>query len=181
MFTFFLTSFSFACILRRTKGVCMNSLDIIERETNRNQISSLPQVLPLCPLCGEEKSALVNCGAHEKSFYDRRKLKNAANKLFDLVGQAALQAYDSEEMDCFVCPQCRSAYSQSSSFCPLYVLYQGIYAFLEEQKSLHQRNEAEAMKLLWNKQSDGNINPNSVLHRFRITSALDENQSIPSE
>ena len=158
----------------------MNSMDIIKHETNLNQITISPEVLPLCPLCGEEKSALVNCGAHEKSFNDQRKLKNAANKLFDLVGQAASQAYDTEEMDCFVCPQCRSAYLQSSSFCPLYVLYQGIYAFLEEQKSLHQRNEAEAMKLLWNKQSAENINPNSVIHRFRITSALDENQSILS-
>lgn len=158
----------------------MNSIDIIEHEANLNRSGLIPQYLPICPLCGEEKSSLVNCGAHEKSFYDRRKLKNASKKLFNLVGQAASQAYDSEEMDCFVCPQCRSAYLQSSSFCPLYVLYQGIYAFLEEQKSLHQRNEVESMKILWNNQSNESINPNTVIHRFRITSALDEHQSIQS-
>lgn len=158
----------------------MNSIDIIKHESNPNHIIPSPQNLPLCPLCGEEKRALVNCGAHENSFDDQRKLKNASNKLFELVGRAALQAYDSEEMDCFVCPECRSTYLHSSSICPLYVLYQGIYAFLEEQKSLHQRNEEEAMKLLWNNQSDENINPNTVIHRFRITSALDENQSVLS-
>lgn len=158
----------------------MNTLDIIKNESNLNTSRSIPQNLPLCPLCGEEKSSLVNCGAHENLLNDERKLKNASNKLFDIVGQAASQAYDSEEMDCFICPQCRSAYLQSSSFCPLYVLYQGIYTFLEEQQSLHQRNEVEAMNLLWNHQSNGNINPNTVIHRFRITSALDENQSILS-
>ncbi len=158
----------------------MNTLDIIEHKSNLNLGRSSHQNLPLCPLCGEEKNALVNCGAHENSFYDERKLKNASNKLFDLVGQAASQAYDSEEMDCFICPQCRSAYLQSSSFCPLYVLYQGIYAFLEEQQSLHQRNEVEAMKLLWKHQSSGSTNPNTVIHRFRITSALDESHSILS-
>lgn len=158
----------------------MNSLDIIKHESDLFMSRLFPQILPICPLCGEEKSALVNCGAHEKSFYDKRKLKNASNKLFDLVGQAALQAYDSEEMDCFICPQCRSAYLQSASFCPLYVLYQGIFAFLEEQKSLHQRNEVESMKMLWNHQSNESINPNNVIHRFKITSALDENQSVLS-
>ena len=158
----------------------MKTIDIIKRESNLNQITPSSQNLPICPLCGEEKRALVNCGAHENFFYDQRKLQNASNKLIELVGRAALQAYDSEEMDCFVCQECRSTYLQSPSFCPLYVLYQGIYAFLEEQKSLNQRNEEEAMKLLWNNQSNENINPNTVIHRFRIISALDENQSILS-
>ena len=131
--------------------------------------------LPVCPLCGQEKDALVNCGAHENSFTDIGKLRNATKKLHSIIGSGAEYAYDIDEHDCFVCQDCRSNYLQFNSYCPLYVLYQGIYNFFDEQKSTYDRDENEAMKMLWNVQSNGNADPNALIHRFKLTCALDEN------
>ena len=130
--------------------------------------------LPVCPLCGQEKDALVNCGAHENSFSDIRKLRIAAKKLHSIIGTGAEHAYDVEEKDCFVCQDCRSNYLQFNSFCPLYVLYQGVYNFFDEQRSIYDRDENEAMKMLWNVQSNGKADPDILIHRFKLTCALDD-------
>jgi len=129
---------------------------------------------PICPLCGEKKDSLVNCGAHDNKFSEPSKLISAPRKLCDIIGKASETAYNSEERDCFVCPQCRSIYLQMPSFCPLYVLYQGIYAFLDEQATIFGRDEEESIKAFWNYQSKGDVNPNAVIHRYKIAGAIDD-------
>jgi len=156
----------------------MKPIDITEDEILINPYKNFADNQPVCPLCGEMKDFLVNCGAHEKSFNNTQQLQNASNRLYDIIGSSASHAYDTEERDCFVCTECRTTYMQYSSFCPLYVLYQGIYAFLDEQKFLYNRNEEEAMKLLWNNQANMDIKPNTVIHRYRITSSIDATQSL---
>ncbi len=156
----------------------MNPIKISDTDISIQIDEQLTDEQPICPLCGEKKDALVNCGAHEHSFDDAQRMKSAANNLYDIIGSAAAYAYNSEERDCFVCTECRSAYLQYSSFCPLYVLYQGIYAFIDEQKFLYNRSEEEAMKLLWKNQSDMDVKPNTVIHRYRITSAVDATQTL---
>ena len=131
--------------------------------------------LPVCPLCGQEKDALVNCGAHENSFTDIGKLRKANKKLYSIIGSGAEYAYDIDENDCFVCQDCRSNYLQFNSYCPLYVLYQGIYSFFDEQKAIYDKDESEAMKMLWNVQSNGKADPNALIHRFKLICALDDN------
>ena len=158
----------------------MKPIDITDNEilnfTNKNDVD----IKPVCPLCGEKKDSLVNCGAHENSFNNTQQMESASNSLYHIIGSPASQAFDTEERDCFVCSDCRTTYLQYSSFCPLYVLYQGIYAFIDEQKFLHNRSEEEAIKLLWNHQSNAEAGPNAVIHRYRITSALDGTNILSS-
>lgn len=151
----------------------MKPIDLTDDEILVYPYSDFAENQPVCPLCGEMKDSLVNCGAHENSFSDTQQMESASNKLFDIIGSSASQAYDTEERDCFVCTECRTAYLQYPSFCPLYVLYQGIHAFIDEQKFIYNRNEEEAMKLLWNNQANMDMKPNTVIHRYRITSAID--------
>ena len=156
----------------------MKPIDITDDEILINPYKNFADNLPVCPLCGEMKDSLVNCGAHENYFNNTQQMQKASNSLYDIIGSPAFHAYNTEERDCFVCAECRTAYLQYPSFCPLYVLYQGFYAFIDEQKFLYNRNEEEAMKLLWNNQANMDIKPNTVIHRYRITSAIDATQSL---
>ena len=102
----------------------MKPIDLTDDEILVYPYSDFAENQPVCPLCGEMKDSLVNCGAHENSFSDTQQMESASNKLFDIIGSSASHAYDTEERDCFVCTECRTAYLQYPSFCPLYVLYQ---------------------------------------------------------
>lgn len=156
----------------------MKPIEIVDDEFLIRTHQNIADNQPVCPLCGETKDSLVNCGAHENSFNNTQQMQNASNNLYDIIGPSASNAYDTDERDCFVCTECRTTYLQIPSFCPLYVLYQGIYAFIDEQKFLYNRNEEEAMKLLWNNQTSSDMKPNRVIHRYRITSAIDDGQGF---
>ena len=158
----------------------MKPILINENEILLNTHKNFAENQPVCPLCGEKKDSLVNCGVHDNSFSDTQRLESASNSLYDIIGSSAFHAFDTEERDCFVCTDCRMTNLQYSSFCPLYVLYQGIYAFIDEQKFLHNRDEEEAIKLLWNHQSSMEASPSAVIHRYRITSAFDGTNILSS-
>ena len=94
----------------------MKPIDLTDDEILVYPYSDFAENQPVCPLCGEMKDSLVNCGAHENSFSDTQQMESASNKLFDIIGSSASQAYDTEERDCFVCTECRTAYLQYLCF-----------------------------------------------------------------